>query len=238
MHREPLRVLIRATSTASTDNQSHLSISAECFDWAAFLADRKVAKFVVFEEQAAATFPCLKSCSKPKIPTSYSAESQERVLINLAMVPFLRRGATCCLSLFLPLPSQTLWNGALFNSWLRWICTQISRDRTALMRSIFHLITAKLEWSGFRLQLLSTCTAAQQSHTDPGDKRCPTARFESWLWQKPWDMSCAGCRTRTASGTGKRSLSCKQCSWFVRDRHSAKMGDCKTCSPVLGWKEL
>lgn len=136
------QVLIRATSAAFTDKQSHLSTSA-------FLADRKVAKCPAFEEPAAATFPCSEFYSKPQIPTRYSAESQERVLLNLAMVPFLPRGATCRLSPSLPPPSQAPWNGALFNSWLRWICALISQDITALMmRSIFHLITAGLpNWS-------------------------------------------------------------------------------------------
>lgn len=136
------QVLIRATSAAFSDKQSHLSTSA-------FLADRKVAKCAAFEEPAAATFPCSEFYSKPQIPTRYSAESQERVLLNLAMVPFLPRGATCRLSPSLPPPSQAPWNGALFNSWLRWICALISQDITALMmRSIFHLITDGLpNWS-------------------------------------------------------------------------------------------
>lgn len=77
------QVLIRATSAAFTDKQSHLSTSA-------FLADRKVAKCAAFEEPAAATFPCSEPYSKPQIPTRYSAESQERVLLNLAMVPLSR----------------------------------------------------------------------------------------------------------------------------------------------------
>lgn len=149
-------------------------------------------------------------------------------------------GATCCFSLFLPPPPQTPWNGEPFNSWLPWISTGISQDMTALMRSILCLITAKLEPWELWLQLLSTCMAAQQSHRNPGDQGCPTAHFELWLCQKPWDMSCAGCRTRgTASGMGKWALSCKLCFWFVRGRHLAKNGWLwKTCCPVLGWKEL
>lgn len=106
-----------------------------------------------------------------------------------------------CFSPVIP-PPHAPRNG-LFNSWLRWICTESSQDVTALMKSISGLITGELQRAELRLQLLSTCMAAQQSHRNPRDKGCPELAL-SCSFAKPWDMSSAGCRTRgTASGTGK-----------------------------------
>lgn len=84
------------------------------------------------------------------IPTCCSTKNQERVLLNLAIILFIQRAPTSCKMPF-PISSPTtpspLISGAFYLLTEMDLCATLLSQDSALMKSIFHLITVKLlDW--------------------------------------------------------------------------------------------